>query len=331
MATISTTSRIDRLRSRIGAFALFAAASLMAAPGPAHAQDYPTKPVEIIVGFAPGGGTDLVARALAEGMSTHLGQPVQVVNRPGGGGVVGFELLAGAPNDGYTMGILTAQVITANLRGTMKTKYTDYTHIGMISVDQSVIAVPADSPFQSLEDLFKAARENPGQITMANASEGGSYHMMARNLETAADVQFKHIPFDGGPAAILQLIGGHVQAAAIGATEILPHVEAGKARVLAVAGAEGEPRFHGYPDVSTTAELGFPVSISTWRALSMPKDVDPKVVEKVSAAVEAAVADPAFVKRMETINSTIRYFGTSELEAFLAEQDKVYGELFSTE
>ncbi len=328
---MSTTKSTHRLRSSVKAAALFAMALTMAAPGQALAQEYPTKPVEIIVGFAPGGGTDLVARALAEGMGTHLGQPVQVVNRPGGGGVVGFELLAGAPNDGYTMGILTAQVITANLRGTMKTKYTDYTHIGMISVDQSVIAVPADSPFQSLEDLFAAARENPGQVTVANASEGGSYHMMARNLETAAEVQFKHIPFDGGPAAILQLIGGHVQAAAIGATEILPHVEAGKARVLAVAGGKGEPRFHGYPDVQTTAELGFPVSISTWRALSMPNDVDPEIVEKVSAAVEAAVADPAFIERMETINSTIRYFGPTEMGTFLAEQNKIYGELFSTE
>ncbi len=316
--------------SSIRAGALAVAAVVGLAPATVHAQDYPSKPIEIIVGFAPGGGTDLVARALAKGMSAQLGTPVQVVNRPGGSGVVGFELLAKAPNDGYTMGIITAQLITANLRGTMKTAYGDLTNVAMISVDQSAIAVPAASPFQSLNDLLTEAREKPGQLTVANASEGGSYHMMARNLETAANVQFKHIPFDGGPAAILQLIGSHVQSAAIGATEILPHVEAGKARVLAVAGAEGEPRFKGLPDVQTTAELGFPVSISTWRALSMPKNVDPAIVAKVSAAVEATLKDAEFLKQMETVKSTVRYLGAEELEAFLVEQQGTYGKLFSS-
>lgn len=315
--------------SSIRACALAVATVVGLAPAVLHAQEYPSKPIEIIVGFAPGGGTDLVARALAKGLSSQLATPVQVVNRPGGSGVVGFELLANAPNDGYTLGIITAQLITANLRGTMKTSYSDLTNLAMISVDQSVIAVPAASPFQSLNDLLTAARGNPGQLTVANASEGGSYHMMARNLETAAEVKFKHIPFDGGPAAILQLIGNHVQSAAIGATEILPHAQAGKARVLAVAGAEGEPRFKGLPDVQTTAELGFPVSISTWRALSMPKGADPAIVAKVSAAVEATLKDAEFLKQMETVNSTVRYLGAEELEAFLVEQSETYGKLFS--
>jgi tripartite-type tricarboxylate transporter receptor subunit TctC len=314
----------------IRAAALAVAAVVGLAPATVVAQEYPSKPIEMIVGFAPGGGTDLVARALARGMSSQLGTPVQVVNRPGGSGVVGFELLANARNDGYTMGIITAQLITANLRGARKISYGDLTNVAMISVDQSAIAVPTASPFQSLNDLLTAAREKPGQLTVANASEGGSYHMMARNLETAAEVKFKHIPFDGGPAAILQLIGNHVQSAAIGATEILPHVQAGKARVLAVAGAEGEPRFKGLPEVQTTAELGFPVSISTWRALSMPKDVDPVIVAKVSAAIEATLKDADFLQQMETINSTVRYLGAKELEAFLVEQNRTYGKLFSS-
>lgn len=322
---ISLNRLVPRLKT-VG-LAIFAAALL---GSPAQAQEYPSKPIEIIVGFAPGGGTDLVARALAHGLSARLDQPVQVVNRPGGAGVVGFELLAKAPNDGYTMGIITAQVITANLRGTMKISHNDFTNVAMISVDQSVIAVPADSPIQSLEDLLKTARENPGQLTVANASEGGSYHMMARHLETAADVKFKHIPFDGGPAAILQLLGSHVQAAAIGATEILPHVEAGKVRVLAVAAAEGEPRFHGLPDIQTTAELGFPVSISTWRALSMPKNVDPAIVAKISKVVEESVKDPVFQKEMDKINSTTRYFGSEDLAVFMTNQHETYEQLFSS-
>lgn len=320
---------VEKLRSgRTVLSALLVATMLAAAPSAGVAQeDYPSEPIEIIVGFSPGGGTDLIGRAIASGLENQFDVPVQVVNRTGGGGVVGFDALRTAEPDGYTAGIITAQVITANIRGVMDATYEDFELIGMLNIDQAAIVVPADSPYESLDELITAAEENPGSITMGNGGEGGSYHMMARNLEEAADVEFKHVPFDGGPAAILQLVGGHIDAAAVGAVEVAPQVEAGQARVLAVAGQEGDPRFPEFPDTPTTAELGIPLQIGTWRAIGMPKGVDPEIVETFANAVEAAVEDPEFIETMNKANAPIRYFGAERLLEYVQAQEEAYKEI----
>lgn len=316
-------------RSLLSGLAIAAVtASVISAPDIAGAQDWPKKPIEMIVGFAPGGGTDLVGRAIASALEKQLGVPVQVINKAGGGGVVGFDLLRNAPADGYTMGIITAQIITANLRGVMPASYKDFTHLAMINIDQAAIAVPKNSPWQTLDDFIKAAKEAPGTISVGNGGEGGSYHMMMRNLEENAGIKVKHIPFDGGPAAILQLVGGHIQAAAVGAVEVAPQAQAGAVRVLAVAGQEGDPRFSGFPDVPTTAELGIPLQIGTWRAIGMPKGVDPAIVEKLDKAIAEAVKDPDFVATMQKMNSPIRYFGPKELLAYIEGQEAAYKAIF---
>jgi tripartite-type tricarboxylate transporter receptor subunit TctC len=303
--------------------AAFAVASTMM-PAPAQAQDWPSRPIEMVVGFAPGGGTDLVGRAIADALSKQLSVPVQVVNRAGGGGVVGFDAVRNAKPDGYTIGIITAQVITANLRGVMQATYEDFEHLGMINIEQGAVAVPANSPYNSLEDLIKAARERPDSVTAGNGSEGGSHHMSARNLESQTGVTFRHIPFDGGPAAILQLVGGHIDAAFLGAVEIAPHAEAGTVKVLAVVGQDRDPRFEGLPDAPTTAELGFPLQIGTWRSIGMPKGADPAIVAKLVAATEKAVQDEQFVKTMTDLKLPVRYFGPEKMNEYLAGQVETY-------
>lgn len=307
-----------------GAMAVGAAGAVSPADA---AEDWPSEPIELIVGFGAGGGTDLVGRAIADALEKELDVPVQVVNRTGGGGVVGFDALRTADPDGNTIGIVTAQVITANLRGVMDATWEDFTHIGMINIDQAVIAVPGNSDWESFDDFIAAAGENPGEVTVGNGGEGGSYHMMARNLEMAAEVEFNHVPFDGGPAAILQLVGGHIDAAAVGAVEIAPQAEAGEARVLAVAGQEDDPRFPRFPDVPTTAELGVPLEIGTWRALGMPGGVDPDIVEKLSGAMAAAVEDEEFVETMEEMDASIRYFGPEDLEDYIRRQERAYQDI----
>jgi tripartite-type tricarboxylate transporter receptor subunit TctC len=301
---------------------------MSSSPAAAQAQDWPNKPIEIIVGFAPGGGTDLVGRAIATALEKQLKVPVKVINKAGGGGVVGFDLLRSAPPDGYTLGIITAQIITANLRGVMPATYKDFTHVAMINIDQAAIAVPANSPWKTFDDFIKAAKAAPGTISVGNGGEGGSYHMMMRNLENASGIKVKHIPFNGAPAAILQLVGGHIEAAAIGAVEVAPQVKAGAARVLAVAGQAGDPRFPGFPDVPTTAELGVPLQIGTWRAIGMPKGVDPAIVAKLSSAIATAVKDPDFVATMEKLNSPIRYFGPEELVTYIQGQEETYKQIY---
>lgn len=299
-----------------------AGALTLAAAGPAFAQgSWPEKPVEIICGFAPGGGTDLLARALADALSDEFGVPFQVINRTGGGGVVGFEEIASAAPDGYKLGILTAQVITANLRGVMQKSYRDFTPIAMASIDYAGFAVNANSDIQTFEDLLEKARQNPGALSLGNGSEGGSFHMTARNLEEQAGVKFKHVPFDGGPAAILQLLGGHIDATVNGPTEILPHVQGGQLRMLAVSGPK---RLPDLPDVPSTAELGFPLDVSTWRAVGGPAGLPEEVVEKLEGAIEKAVQSERFLETMEKIGSNPEYLDSEGLLAYLQRQEEIY-------
>lgn len=322
MNRILATDRRRILRGIAAATTLALMSSMMTTT--VQAQEWPSKPIEMIVGFAPGGGTDIVGRSIAAALSKQLGVPVQTVNRAGGGGVVGFDALRNATPDGYTIGIITAQVITANLRGVMPATYEDFEHLGMINIEQGAIVVPANSPYKTLSDLIDAARSKPDSVTMGNGSEGGSHHMAALNLEAQTGVSFRHIPFDGGPAAILQLVGGHIDGAFVGAVEIAPHVEAGTVKPLAVVGQNDDPRFEGMPDISTTAELGIPLQIGTWRSVGMPKGADPKIVAKLVQATAEAVKDEEFIAAMNNLKLPVRYFGPEEMQVYLAGQTETY-------
>jgi tripartite-type tricarboxylate transporter receptor subunit TctC len=285
------------------------------------AQAWPNKPIEIILPFPPGGGTDLVARALADALKPRLGVPVQVVNRAGGGGVVGFDVIRQAAPDGYTVGVLTAQVITANLRGVMKATYRDFTPISMVNIDHGAIAVHPDTPFKTLKDLIDYAKANPGKLTLGNGGEGGSFHMLAKHLEKLAHVKFKHVPFNGGPAANLQLLGHHIEAAVNGAVELLPLHKAGTVRVLAIS---GHKRLPGFPDVPTAEELGYPIKIETWRAIGGPKGLPPEIVAKLDKAIADAMNDPELKEKFAKIGAQIQYFDSKELAKYIASQEDTY-------
>jgi tripartite-type tricarboxylate transporter receptor subunit TctC len=301
--------------------ALLLSGLIAGTPSAATAQDWPSKPIEIILPFPPGGGTDLVARALADALKPRLGVPVQVVNRAGGGGVVGFDVIRQAEPNGYTIGVLTAQVITANLRGVMKSTYRDFTPIAMINIDHGAIAVHPDTPFKTLKDLLDYAKANPGKLTLGNGGEGGSFHMLAKHLEKLADVKFKHVPFNGGPAANLQLLGHHIEAAVNGAVELLPLHKAGTVRVLAIS---GQKRLADFPDVPTAEELGYPIKIETWRAIGAPKGLAPEIVAKLDKAIGDAMNDPELKEKFAKIGAEIQYFGPQELAKYIASQEDTY-------
>ena len=302
-----------------------AAVLALLGPAGAMAQEWPSRPIELVVPFAPGGGTDLLARALADELSKQLSVPVQVVNRAGGGGVVGFEAIKAAKPDGYTLGVLTAQLITANLRGVMKTSYKDFAPVAMLAIDYAGLSVQTDSKWTTLAEFLDHAKANPGSVTVGNGSQGGSFHMLARNLEVAAGVEFKHVPFDGGPAAIVQLLGGHIDSTVNGVTETLPYIQSGQLRMLAVAGTK---RYADLPDVPTSAELGYPLDIATWRGVGMPKDTPPEIVAKVSDAVANAVKSDTFLASMKKIGANVEYMNSSGLSAYLTKQEETYKKIF---
>ena len=302
-----------------------AAALALLGPAGAMAQEWPSRPIELVVPFAPGGGTDLLARALADELSKQFSVPVQVVNRAGGGGVVGFEDIKAAKPDGYTLGILTAQLITANLRGVMKTSYKDFAPVAMLTIDYAGLSVQTDSKWKTLAEFLDYAKANPGSVTVGNGSQGGSFHMLARNLEEAAGVKFKHVPFDGGPAAIVQLLGGHIDSTVNGVTETLPYIQSGQLRMLAVAGTK---RYPDLPDVPTSAELGYPLDIATWRGVGMPKDTPPEIVANISDAVGVAVKADTFLDAMKKIGASVEYMNSSDLSGYLAKQEETYKKIF---
>ena len=312
------TRRSVVLGSAVVALTMFATTSLMA-------QEWPSRPIELVVPFAPGGGTDLLARALADELSKQFDVPVQVVNRAGGGGVVGFEDIKGAKPDGYKLGILTAQLITANLRGVMQTSYRDFAPVAMLSIDYAGLSVQSDAKWKTLAEFLDDAKANPGSITVGNGSQGGSFHMLARNLEEAAGVKVKHIPFDGGPAAIVQLLGGHIDSTANGVTETLPYIQSGQLRMLAVSGSK---RYSELPDVPTSTELGYPLDIATWRGVGMPKDTPPEIVAKISDAVAAAAKADTFLETMKKIGANVEYMNSSGFSEYLAKQEETYKKIF---
>jgi tripartite-type tricarboxylate transporter receptor subunit TctC len=314
---------IGAIARQVGLAAIVGGA-LLAGATAAQAQAWPSKPIEFIVGFPPGGGTDLIGRAVADGMKARLGVPVVVVNRSGGAGVVGFDALRQAEPNGYTVGLITAQIITANLRKVMQATYRDFEPVAMVNIDHGAFAVHPDTPWKTLADMLAFAKANPGKLTMGNASEGGSFHMLARHLEKLAGVSFKHIPFNGGPAANLQLIGHHIEAAVNGAIELQPLHQAGSVRLLAVS---GEKRLPAMPNVPTAKELGYPIKIETWRAVATPKGVAPDIVAKLNDAIKQTVADPEFIKKLAAFGAQPEYFGPQDLAKYLASQEEVYAEL----
>ncbi len=325
MGTNIRTAQIGRGPTRREIILSAAAALAILTSTTVVAQEWPSRPIEMIVPFAPGGGTDLLARALADELSLDLKVPVQVVNRAGGGGVVGFEDIKSAKPDGYTLGILTAQLITANLRGVMQTSYKDFAPVAMLTIDYAGIAVKSDAEWKTLDELLGYAKANPNALTVGNGSQGGSFHMLARNLEEAAGVKFKHVPFDGGPAAIVQLLGGHIQSSVNGVTETLPYIQAGQLRMLAVAGSQ---RAAELPDIPTSAELGYPLDIATWRGVGMPKDTPPEIVSKISAAVEKAVKTDKFLATMKKIGANVEYMDPAGLTNYLVKQEETYKKIF---
>jgi tripartite-type tricarboxylate transporter receptor subunit TctC len=258
---------------------------------------------------------------LADALKPRLGVPVQVVNRAGGGGVVGFDVIRQAEPNGYTIGLITAQIITANLRGVMKSSFRDFTPVAMVNIDHGAVAVHPETPFKTLQELIAFAKANPGKLTLGNGGEGGSFHMLAKHLEKLAGVSFKHVPFNGGPAANLQLLGRHIEAAVNGAVELQPLHKAGTARIIAIS---GEKRFSGFPEVPTAAELGYPIKIETWRAIATPKGVAPEIVAKLNDAIKASMTDPQFTQKMASIGAEINYFGPEALAKYISSQEETY-------
>jgi tripartite-type tricarboxylate transporter receptor subunit TctC len=269
---------------------------IAACAGGASAQEAqawtPEEPIEIIVGFAPGGGSDQVARNISAAAEDVFPVPLVVVNQPGAAGVLAAQEVARAEPDGYTL-LVAGGSESTSVPAHREVPYDpgeDFEAIMRLTNNPYFYVVSADSPYQTIEDLIEAARENPGEITQANSGVGSLAHSIGLMLEEAAGIELKHVPYQGGAPGLQALVAGQVDTT-VGATEeILGQVQAGTIRVLASTGAE---RSAHYPDVPTLTEKGFEVVATNMKGLVAPAGTPPEVIgylhEHFRQAMEADV------------------------------------------
>lgn len=256
------------------------------------ASEYPTKPVRMLVGFAAGGTTDLLARLVAKEISVELGQPVVVENKPGAGGSVAADQVARAQPDGYTliMGAINHAINASLYENLPYDQLRDLTPVSMVAITPNMLVVPADSPINSVQALLQAARAKPGELTFASSGVGTSVHLSGEQFKSMADLDMVHVPYTGVAPAETDLVAGRVSMMFDSIVTALPLVQAGRLKALAVTSAE---RSAVAPDVPTVAEAGLPgFDVSPWYSIFAPTGTPVDVIERLNHAVVKAMDKP---------------------------------------
>ena len=286
------------LQARNVALSCAALLAALALPG-AWAQDYPARPVRLLVGFPPGGSNDIVARVLAPRMSELLGQQVVVENRPGANAIIATEFVAKAAADGYTLLLASASPLAISPHTYAKLPYdtlTDFAPITAVAMTPELIAVHPSLPARSLKDLIALARSQPGKLSFASAGNGGLPHLAIELFKTTAKVNVLHVPYKGAAPAITDLVGGHVEGMAMDLPPVLPHVKSGRLRGLAMASERRTPLL---PELPTAAEQGLPDLLAVnWFTIVAPAKTPRAVIDRVYAVLAKATGAPEIRERL---------------------------------
>jgi tripartite-type tricarboxylate transporter receptor subunit TctC len=287
--------------------------------GPTVMAAYPEKEITIIVPWAAGGGTDLIARFLADLMEKDLGKPVVVVNKPGGGGLVGFKQIAAAQPDGYTLGITTNSQILQKYSASSYQDWREMAPIALHNYDPSGFTVKAEAPWKNMKEALDWAKANPGKMRVANSGPGAIWHVAAALLGSKTGVQFTHVPYAGANPASVAVAGGHVEATSVSPAEVGTLVRGGKLRILAIAADNRDSLF---PDVPTFKESGIDFAFGVWRCLVGPKNTPKEIISKLEISAKKAVNDPKFKDFMTKNGFGQLYLGPAESAALMAQDEK---------
>ena len=306
--------------------ALVGTAALAATPA---AADWPERPITMIVPWGAGGGTDTVARSLAAAMEQQLGQPVNVVNRTGGSGIIGHTAMATASPDGYTIGTINVDLSQLVCQGLTDLSADKFTHIALINTEPAAVSVSAESEFETLEQALDAIRENPpGTFTASGSGTGSIYHLAWAGLMVAAGIEpgkVTWVPSQGGGPSLQDAASGAVDFVTPPLSTAAPLVEAGRIRPLATMGAE---RFSRLPDVPTVSEaIGVDWTSQTWRMIGAPDGLPEEIQTELTAAVEAAFKSEAFTEFMTERGFAMTWMDGAEAEAFHASEDQAICEV----
>jgi tripartite-type tricarboxylate transporter receptor subunit TctC len=294
--------------------------------GSARAQAYPSRPVTLVVPYAPGGSSDIMARILSNGLNAIWGQPVVVENRGGGTTTVGAEHVARQPADGYTMLLAPPPFVIAPFiqKNLGYDAVRDFTGVSLVAFYPLVLVVPAASPFNSMREMVAAARAKPG-FAYPSPGAGSTPHLFGELLSRQEKLDVTHVPYRSGGQGVADLIGGRLQFYAGPTTEVVPHIEGGRLKALAVL---ADKRSAILPDVPTAAESGFTgLDASSWTTVAMSSATPPAILAKISADIATVIKQPEVRERMEKQGAVFVGSSPAEATAFWESERRRWGPL----
>jgi tripartite-type tricarboxylate transporter receptor subunit TctC len=295
------------------------AAALPAVSRIARAQTYPSRPVHLVVPFAPAGASDILARLMGQSLSERLGQQFVIDNRPGGGGNIGTEAVVRAPADGYTLLIVgTWNAVNATFYDKLNYNFIrDTAPVASIIRTPFVMAVNPTVPAKTVPEFIAYAKASPGKINYASAGTGTSSHLTGELFKMMAGVEMVHVPYRGSTPALTDLLGGQVQVMFDAMPSSLPHIRAGKLRLLAVTTAT---RVEILPDVPAVGEFVPGYEASIWWGVGAPKATPAEIVEKLNKEINAGLADPKIKARLADLGGDVLALSPADFGKFIADE-----------
>jgi tripartite-type tricarboxylate transporter receptor subunit TctC len=296
---------------------LAGAAVLPVVPSVANAETYPSRPVHCIVGYAPGGGTDIFVRLVGQLLPARLGQPFVIENRPGASSNLATEMVIRAPADGYTLlGVDAAAAINATLYDNLGFNFVrDIAVVGMTR-GPLVVAVHPSVPASTLPEFIAYGKANPGKITMASAGTGSTNHLAGELFKAMSGVDLTHVPYRGAGPAVADLLGGQVQVMFIGLPPSIAHIRSGSLRALAVTTAT---RFEALPDLSPAADFVPGYEASQWWAIGLRKSTPADIIDRLNRDINAILADSQITARLRDLGGAMFAGSPADFERFLIE------------
>lgn len=303
-----------------------ASLTLVAAALPVAAQGYPTRPITLIVPWGAGGGTDATARIVGSLLEKEIGQPVTVVNRTGGSGVVGHSAIASAPPDGYTIGLATVEIGMMHWQGLTELTGASYTPLGLVNADPAGIQVRSDAPYKTVNELLAAIKANPGKLKASGTGQGGIWHLAIAGLlrdQKIDPASVPWVPSNGAAPGLQDMIAGGVDIAPVSLPEARSLIDAGKVKSLAIMNDKPAAL---YPNVATLkAAIGSDWTMAAWRGMVAPKGIPAEARDKLSAAIKKIAASKEYNDFMSSRGFGVVYAGPDEFGKFMAKSDAELG------